>query len=269
MHLVKYLMFKKHIFCLFRNREFIWEMSLRDLKTLNKGSFLGYFWLILSPLIQVSAYVFIVSFVFQKRMSDNSDTFQYAIYVLSGMIPWQVLTRSLQQSPVLIRQRMELIKQIIYPIETLPINNLIVSSIGLFSSFFVFLILSVYSHNITWTWILLPVPFSLLVLFIIGASWAFSIIGVIIKDLREIVTVILGLLVYISPVIASENLVGAKIWKIIQLNPLTHIVVCFRDVFYATFHVVSWVVFIILSVSSFFIGGLIISKTKTLINEYI
>ncbi|MDP8219599.1 MAG: ABC transporter permease, partial [Candidatus Theseobacter exili] len=166
-------------------------MALRDLKALNKGSFLGCFWLIISPLIQVCAYVFIVSFIFKKRMNDGSGTFQYAIYVLSGMIPWQVLTRTLQQSPMLIRQRMELVKQIIYPIETLPISNLITSSLGLCVSFLVFFILSAFSHNLYWSWILLPIPLCLLVLFVLGVSWAFSIIGVIVKDLREIVTVFL------------------------------------------------------------------------------
>ena len=112
------------------NRELIWELVLRDLKGLNKGAFLGYLWLVINPLVQVTAYVVIVSFVFQTRLAPNTDSMSYPLYVLSGMIPWQIMTKAIQESPSLIRERMELVKQVIYPIETLPLNSLLVSSFG-------------------------------------------------------------------------------------------------------------------------------------------
>ena len=52
-------------------------------------------------------------------------------------------------------------------------------------------------------------------------------------------------------------------------NPLAHYVVCFRDVFQAEFHVVSWVVSTVLGVVMFVLGSWTIRKTKILINEYI
>ena len=75
--------------------------------------------------------------------------------------------------------------------------------------------------------------------------------------------------VYISPVIANENMVGGIIWKLILLNPLAHVVICFRDVYNATFHATSWLIFTGMSVSAFFIGLIVITRAKVLINEYI
>ena len=91
----------------------------------------------------------------------------------------------------------------------------------------------------------------------------------IVKDLREIVSLLLGLMVFVSPVIASESIVGPTVWQLIQWNPLTHVVVCFRDVFSASFHPLSWGIFVTMSALCFLFGSWVIRRTKVLINEYI
>jgi len=257
------------IFSILKNRELIWEMSLKDLKGGSKGTLLGVLWLALSPLIQVTAYVVIVSFLFKARLSVDSGPFDYVLYVLSGMIPWQVLARSINEAPTLIRSNTELVKQVIYPIETLPISNLLVGSFGGLVNFVVFLFLFFISGNGSWSVFLLPIPLLFLFLFILGLSWIFSISGVILKDLKEIVTIIMGLLVYFSPVIVSDSMVGETIWSWILLNPLSHIIISFRDIFLGTFHFWSWVIFLGMSIVIFLSGELFITKAKRLINEYI
>jgi len=259
----------KTISVILRNRELIWEMSLKELKGGSKGTVLGVLWLAASPLIQVTAYVVIVSFIFKAKLSVDSGPFDYALYVLSGMIPWQVLARSINEAPTLIRSNTELVKQVIYPIETLPISNLLVGSFGGLVNFVVFLFLFFISGNGSWSVFLLPIPLLFLFLFILGLSWIFSISGVILKDLKEIVTIIMGLLVYFSPVIVSDSMVGETIWSWILLNPLSHIIISFRDIFWGTFHFWSWVIFLGMSIVIFLSGELFITKAKRLINEYI
>lgn len=262
-------MIERAILSIIQNRELVWEMTLRDLKGLTRGAVLSYSWLVISPLIQVVSYVVIVSFVFGSRLGEDSGPFDYALYVLSGMIPWQIITKSLQDAPSLIRQRMALVKQVIYPIETLPLSSLLVGSFGSLVSFTIFLILAALTGGLRWSYLLLPVPLMLLVILVLGISWLFSIVGVIIKDLREIVSVVLGLLVYLSPVVASEAMVGQTMWRYIQLNPLAHVVICFRDVFNASLHLSSWIIFTSMSLVAFLIGAWVITRTKLLINEYI
>ena len=254
---------------LYERRELIWEMALRDLKGLNRGAFLGYIWLVLSPLIQVGAYVFIVTFVFRGRLGENAGRFDYALYVLSGMVGWQILTKTLQDSATLISQRVELLKQVIYPFETLPVSSLIAASVGTLVSLVVFAVLALFSGGISPSIVLLPIPLFLLTLFVLGFSWVFMIAGVIVKDLREIISVLLGLLVYVTPVVLSQSMVSAEIWNLILLNPLSHIVITFRDVLYGQFHPVSWVVFAGLALLAFVLGGWVINRMKLLINEYI
>ena len=244
-------------------------MGSRDLKASNKGAILGFLWVILSPLIQVVSYVVIVSFIFNVKFYEGAGVFDYALYILSGMIPWQILTRSIQEAPSLIRDNTELVKQVIYPIETMPLSRLIVTSFGALITFCVFMLLLLISENLSLSIIFLPIPTILLFMLILGVSWAFSVGGIILKDLREIVTVVLGLLVYASPVILHEDMVSQKIWTIVLSNPLSHVVICFRDVFFGQFHLISWLIFVTISIVSFGVGGYIITKAKTIINEYI
>ncbi|MDH7500057.1 MAG: ABC transporter permease [candidate division NC10 bacterium] len=262
-------MLTKTIYPIIQHRELIWEMALRDLKAMNKGAFLGYLWLVISPLVQVAAYVLIVSFVFRSRLGEGSGSFDYALYVLAGIIPWQIMARSVQEAPSLIRERMELVKQVIYPIETLPLTSLIVSSFGSLVSFGLFLVLTLIAGSFHWTFFLLPILFLLLAVFVLGISWIFSIVGVLIKDLREIVTVLLGLLIYLSPVVLSREMVGERIWGYILWNPLSHIIICFRDVFEARFHLWSWAIYAAISLLALLVGDWVITRTKLLINEYI
>lgn len=262
-------MYKQTITSFITNRELVWEMAVRDLRMINKGAMLGYIWLFLGPLVQTAAYVVIVSFIFRSRLGVDSGPLDYALYVLGGMVPWQIITRSLQEAPTQIRDRMELVKQVIYPIETLPLTSLMVSSFSALMTMLIFLILNIFYGTVTWGFLLIPIPVLLLVLLILGISWVFSIVGIFFKDLREIVAILIGLLVYLSPVVASPEMVGETMWRYIMFNPLSHIVICFRDIYYLQFHLWSWLIFISMSALSFIIGGWVINRTKILINQYI
>jgi lipopolysaccharide transport system permease protein len=254
---------------IYRNREFVLAMAAREVRGLNKGALLGIAWLVLNPFIKVATYVAIVSYVFAQRLGADSGPFDYALYVLSGMVPWQLMTRVFEDSPGLVRERQELVKQVIYPIETLPVSGLIMGVISAAVNFAVLLVLSVVAGRIGLSWLLLPIPVVLLFAMLIGTAWIFSIVGVVLKDLREIISVLLGLLVFVSPVVLSPSLVGDSVWRLVLLNPLAHVVICFRDVFDGTFTPISWAIFVAMSVLLLGAGAYVMGRAKTMINEYI
>jgi lipopolysaccharide transport system permease protein len=254
---------------IYRNREFVLAMAIRDLRGANKGALLGLAWLVINPFIKAATYVVIVSYVFAQRLGPDAGPFDYAIYVLSGMVPWQIMTRVFEDSPGLVRDRQDLIKQVIYPIETLPVSGLIISSLSAAVNLAVLLAISLFAGHVGPSWLLLPVPLLLLAAMLVGTAWIFSIVGVLVKDLREIVSVVLGLLVFVSPVLLSPAIVGDAIWRVVLLNPLAHVVICFRDVFDGTFTPVSWLVFAVMAALLLCAGAYVMGRAKTMINEYI
>jgi len=251
-----------------RNRLLAGEMGKRDLLVLNKGTILGLAWLFLRPLIQVAAYVIVVSVIFGVRFGpEGSGRFSYALYVLAGMIPWQLMTTVLQDAPSLIRNRIDLFKQIVYPLEILPVTTLIAASVGPAICLLTYLVLATVSGVLQWSIFLIPVPTLMLAAFIVGNAWLLMVAGTLLVDLREIVSVTMGLLVYMSPVVLFQGGVPPAVWRVLELNPLFHVVVCFRDVFTADLHVWSWVIFSGMTLGAVMFGAFAVSSAKRLFAE--
>ncbi|MCA3265839.1 MAG: ABC transporter permease [Azospirillum sp.] len=252
-----------------RHHELVIAMAQRDLKGFGRGAVLGRVWLVLAPLLQVVAYVAVVAFVFGRSSDPDGDRWAYILYVLSGMTVWQICARTLQEATTLIRDRMDLVKQVIYPVETLPVTTLIVSSVGGAVTGCIFLALAAATGHLGAHMLLLPVPLLLLAAFLIGASWLLSVAGVLLKDLRDIVSLLLGLSVLVSPVVLAPTMVSERVWSLVMLNPLAHVVVVFRDVLQGGFHPASWIVFVGLAGGSLLLGAWVIGRMKVLVNEYL
>jgi len=254
---------------LVRNRRLAWQSAKHELKGRYKGTVLGLLWAGIRPLFQVAVYVVVITFVFQVRSSRYPGTFDYALYVLAGMVPWLVLSTVLQEAPTLVRNRMDLVKQVVFPIETLPLSNFLVHAATLVVGFGLYVALGLIDLSVHWTAVLLPVPVALLALMLIGVSWFLMIAGVVFKDLEEVIAVLFTFLIFFSPVLLTADMVGETIWGLMMFNPFSHVILCFRDVLAGTFHPWSWIAFTGMTAASLALGGWVLGRTKLLINEYL
>lgn len=252
-----------------RYRTLVWKMSMRDLIGRNKGSVLGLLWIALVPLVQTFAYIIMIGVVQKVRLGEGVATFDYAVYVLTGQVSWAFIARALQEAPMILRARVELVKQVVYPIETLPLTSLINAGVSSLVALAVALAVGSIQGLISYTALLLAVPLIILLVFLIGVSWMFMIAGVLLKDLSEIVALILGLMVFFSPVLMKPDMVNPFIWQVMLLNPLAHIVIAFRDVLYGEFHALSWGIFVGMALVALLVGHGLLQRTKLIINEYI
>src|SRR5260370_42205099 len=100
---------------LVKNREFIRETVLHEFRTRNRGSALGSLWLVLRPLVETAAYVAVISLLLRAALPSTGGAFDYAVYVLSGIISWQILTKTLAEAPPLIPARMDMASPSIDP----------------------------------------------------------------------------------------------------------------------------------------------------------
>jgi lipopolysaccharide transport system permease protein len=252
---------------IWRHKDLAVEMAKRDLLMLNKGALLGWAWVALLPLIQTLLYVVIVTFVFGSRVPGASGVFGYMTYVLGGMVAWQLLSRGLTQAPSLLRERMDVIKQVVYPIETIPLTAMLVSSMSAVVVLVLYLALAAWDGALHWTTLLFPLPLAMTFLFLIGASWVLSVAGVVLKDLRELVAVLLSAGVFLSPVTLRPSMVGESLWAWVMWNPLTHFVLIFRDVLQGEFHVNSWLIAAALTALVLWVGDWVIQRARPAINQ--
>ena len=254
---------------LIRNRELIREMAVCDAMGINKGTVLGNVWLLLRPLIQTTAYVVIVSFVFQSRLGADSGPFDYALFVLSGMVPWQLTVQTIVTAPSLVRNHAELVKQVVYPVETLPLRNIVVGSFSSLVSLSVYTVIAAAIGELNWTILLIPIPLVMLILFLIGISWIFMVVGAFIQDFREVIGASMNLLIFLSPVIVCQSMVSPRMWGYILCNPLSHVVLCFRDVYEGRIHPLSWCLFLAMTCFVVLLGGWMVNKSRLRMNDYL
>jgi len=231
--------------------------------------YLGLVWVVLQPLLQVAIYVFVIAVILRVRFPGGSGGFDYAVYVLGGMVPWLILARTLEEAPSMIQEKVALLKQVVYPIETIPLIRLTYHGVGLVAGFVFYFVLAAIAGKAMWTWLLLPLPLVLIAFFLLGMSWILMLVGVVLKDIKAILGVLMGMLIFASPVLLAERMVTANVWFIIQFNPLTHFIVPVRDVLEGSFHPHNWIIAVLLTVLATLLGAWLVNRTKLTIREYI
>src|ERR1700687_4247352 len=101
-----------------RWREILYMLVLRDLTARTKQAYLGYFWILIQPLLLTGAFSFLVQQVLQR--SDLSDV-PYPVFVMAGVIPWQFFANSLNESTEILVKNVDLVRQVYFPREILAI----------------------------------------------------------------------------------------------------------------------------------------------------
>jgi ABC-type polysaccharide/polyol phosphate export permease len=146
---------------------------------------------------------------------------------------------------------------------------MVIASVGPMVLLLTYLGLGAVSGNLHWTVIFLPVPVALLAIMLLGSAWLLMVVGLVFVDIREIIGVIFSLIVYFSPVVLSPSMVPPWMWRVIEMNPLSHVVISFRDVLEAQLHPWSWLIFVGITVAAVGLGIGALTGAKRLFGEYI
>jgi lipopolysaccharide transport system permease protein len=257
------------LFLVFRTRgRLIYELTRREIFDRFTGQVLGVFWTIGHPLILMLIYIFIFGFVFSVRTGGTLDLpLNYTSYLLSGIIPWLVFSEVMGKSSTVIVSNASVVKQVIFPIEVLPIKNVLASLV----TEYVFLILLAFytiiaNHTIPWTYVFIPGLVLLQTLAMIGISYLFSSVGVYFRDLKEIVQDFLSLALFVLPILYLPESIPAVIRPILYINPLSYMIWCYQDVLYfGSFkHPWAWIIFGLGSLIVFVFGYRVFRKLKVM-----
>jgi lipopolysaccharide transport system permease protein len=257
------------LFNVFRSRgRLIFELTKREIFDRYAGQVFGVFWSIVHPLIITLLYVFIFGFVFQARMGGTLDTpLNYASYMLAGIIPWLVFQEVLNKSSTLIVSNANIVKQVIFPIEVLPIKN-VLASLVTEAIFFVLLIIYVLStnHKLPWTYVLIPILVVFQVFALVGVSYLFSSVGVYFRDLKDFVQIFVAVAFFILPVLYLPESIPASVRPILYLNPISYMIWAYQDALYfgSFAHPWAWVVFGLGSLIMFVFGYRVFRKLQVM-----
>lgn len=216
-----------------KHKTLIWQLLRRDIHSRYRGSVLGLLWSLGTPLIMLGIYTFVFQFVFKSRWNDTAGetTLSFAIVLFLGLTVHAVMAEILTKSPLLITGNQNFVKKIVFPLELLSWVTLLGAIFTFLISFGLLLVfILVELQRIPATAFLLPLILLPYFLLLLGLSWFLAALGVYLRDIQQITGTLATLLLFLSPIFYSINILPENLQALIFLNPLSYIVESARAV---------------------------------------
>lgn len=207
--------------------DLISELLKKEIKVRYKSSILGYAWSILSPLAQSVVFYFAFKHVLRIQI-DN-----YALFLILGLFPWQWFLNSTITNATSILGNSNLIKKTVFPREYIILAGVLNDLVHFLLSLpVIFMFLIIYHQTPR-----LDFPLMLLLLvgiqfiFVLGVSFLISAINVFFRDMERLITILLNMLFYATPVIYAVSMIPEGLRGVVLFNPMSMLIVSYRDTF--------------------------------------
>ena len=202
-----------------RSAHLLRNLVQRDLTVRYKRSVLGFFWTMLHPLLLMLILTMVFSTIFRFAVP------RYEVYILAALLPWNFFTQTTVGSMTSIAWNGALMKRVRVPKSIFALSTVIAGMANLLLAYIpLVLIMVVRGAPIRPAFAFLPVSLLLLAIFTYGLSLLLSALAVYFADVREMYTVAMTALMYLTPVIYPIEVVPARFRPIFVLNPLYYFI---------------------------------------------
>lgn len=203
-------------------------MTKREVIARYRGSLFGLLWSFVTPMLMLAIYTFVFSVVFKVRLeqTDSIDSqFEFALLLFAGLIVFNLFSECLSRAPTLILNNTNYVKRIIFPLEILPWVTLGAALFHAGISYLIlFAFLAAIGQTVYWTVLLLPVVLLPFLLLIMGLSWLLASVGVYLRDIGQVIGLMLTMLLFMSPIFYPASALPESVRDYLFLNPLTFII---------------------------------------------
>ena len=212
---------------LIHHRTLIMTLVLRELRARYRGSFLGFLWSFLNPLLLMLVYVLVFS-VYLRVPQAN-----YAVFLFVGLLPWLWFSSSLGHATGVIVGGGALVKRVLFPAEVLPLVSVLSNMVNFLLSLpLLFLFLFLFGRPVTPWAASLPLLLAIQLLLTVGLALPLAALNVHLRDVEQILGNLLILWFFLSPVLYPASTVPAAFRRLYFLNPLAGLIQGYRDILF-------------------------------------
>ncbi len=220
---------------LWTNRKLILQLSRNDFKTRYAGSFMGIFWAFVQPVITIFIYWFVFDMGLRAgRQAMGNVSIPFVLFLVSGVVPWIFFADSWPNGTVSLLSYSYLVKKVVFKINILPVVKVI-------SSIFVHLFFMALAVVVFWLYGYAPDIYIVQIFYYsfatfvlsLGLSYITASLVVFIRDLSEIISILLQILIWATPIMWNiETVIESPVLRtIFKLNPMFYVVSGYRDAF--------------------------------------
>lgn len=214
-----------------KNRELVWQMTQREVVGRYKGSMVGIAWSFFNPVLMLAVYTFVFSVVFKARWPSGAGSkTEFALVLFAGLMVFNLFAECLSRAPGLILGNVNYVKKVVFPLEVLPFVTMGSALFHLVVNLAVWLIFyGVFFGRPSASIVLFPLALLPLVLMTLGLSWLLASLGVYLRDVAQVIGVIITVLMFLSPIFYPVSALPEAYRPIMQASPLTFAVEQARD----------------------------------------
>jgi ABC-type polysaccharide/polyol phosphate export permease len=228
--LVPWAILSNFVHKIYLQHDLIRNFVVRDLRGRYVGSFMGFFWSVIHPLVLLTSYYFVFKVILKVETPADSGTKNFALFLFCSILPWLFFSDTLQRSSTVIIDNANLVTKTIFPTEILPLTVLLAGLVNHLIGFAILLgIIFWVLGKVSIFILLVPVYLIVLMLFTLGLAWFIASLNVFVRDTSQVLTVILTFWFWFTPIFYTGNKVPEKFRWIVRCNPLAHIVTGYRS----------------------------------------
>lgn len=216
-----------------KRRQLLSALVMRELQDANVRSVMGAFWIVGAPLITTLTYIFAFTVIFRVRVGASDSPANYVSYAMTGLAFWIALQEVASRAPGAILYNANLVKQIVFPTELLPLKIAFASQVTFLVMLTAAIGASAVAGTLTWASLLLT-PLVMLAFLILSVGLAFflSALAVFFPDIRNLVQLFFGVGLFLHPILFPPNAPPITVAWLFKFSPLSHMIWCFRDALY-------------------------------------
>ena len=213
----------------YRSRSTILELVRRDFRVRYLGSYLGLTWAFVHPLVTILVFWFIFDMGFKARPVADVP---FILWLVSGIVAWFCFSDAWSSANVSILESSYLVSKVVFRVSLLPIVKIVSALVvhcfllGVTVLFFM-----IYGFYPDLTYLQIPYYMLGMTLLLLGLSWLTSALTVFVRDLGQVLAIVLQLMFWMTPILWSLGILPEKFHDILRLNPMFYIVEGYRNCF--------------------------------------
>ena len=231
-------------------RELVRNLVVKDFKVRYQGSFIGFLWSLIIPLVMITIYI--VAFKVVLRIGIQN----YEVFLISGLLPWNFFNIAILMATDAVLGNPALVKKVRFPLIALPLSSVLFNFLHLLLALVVFFpVMIALGAPLTPAMVALPLLMLFQVIMTVGLSAFIAGSSVFFQDVRPMTELFLAALFWATPIVYDSQMAPGNIRTLLTLNPMTAIVSGYHDIFYGGMFP-SWDVWVAASASAIVIGTL-------------
>ncbi len=210
---------------LWDHRRLMWAFVVKDLRHRYIGSTIGFFWTVITPLLELCTYTFVFHVLIGVKFHPAGGWSNYALFLFGGMVTWMAFAEGLTRATTAITEHAHLINKLSFPAIVLP-AHLIASAVlnqGIRLSVLCCATI-VLGHGLSWHLLLVPFIVAVQTILVLGLGLILATMNVYFRDTIHWLRSALLLGMFMTPIFYPASVYPTRFKLVLQLNPMAHLV---------------------------------------------